>query len=251
MSETIILNSIEKKLERPQISSPILCELIAVSKEYSLDSGNVMALKDIHFRLYEKDFLSILGPSGSGKSTLLHILGLLSNPSKGRIFFKGQDVSCLSEWALARLRGQKIGFVFQAFHLLPSLNALENVALPLIYQRVSGGQRKRKALEALEKVGLARRSHHFPRQLSGGESQRVAIARALVSQPSLILADEPTGNLDTQMGKEILGMLKMLNEEGKTVVVVTHDVRIANEANRILFLKDGKVESLSSRGEAR
>ncbi len=225
----------------------VLIRVEGVAKHFPVGLGKVSALKSISLDVYDGEFLSILGPSGSGKSTLLHILGLLSRPTSGEIFFDGINVSSLSENYWAGLRSKKIGFVFQSFHLLNSLSALENVEMPLIYQHIPPRQRKLKAYEVLEKVGMTHRSHHFPYQLSGGESQRVAIARALVSSACVILADEPTGNLDTQTGKDILALLKILNKEGKTLIVVTHDLAIANHANRKVFLQDGNLLKCSDR----
>lgn len=212
-----------------------------VFKEFPLGEMRIRALKEINFDIKQGEFISILGPSGSGKSTLLHVLGLLSKPSGGEVFFEGNLVSSLSDRRLAALRNQKIGFVFQSFHLLNSISALENVELPLVYQRISLRQRRRRALEALDIVGLAHRKNHLPHQLSGGESQRVAIARALVVNPSLVLADEPTGNLDSETGLEILRILKALQAQGVTLVVVTHDPSIADDAQKRIFLQDGSI----------
>lgn len=222
-------------------NGPSLLTLKDVSKEFPVEAGKVTALRDVNLEIKHGEFVSILGPSGSGKSTLLHLIGLLSKPTQGTLTFEGQKTFSLSERKLSRFRSEKIGFVFQSFHLLGSISALENVEIPLIYQRVSPGERKRRALAALEAVGMGHRTHHFPRQLSGGESQRAAIARALVSKPSLILADEPTGNLDTQTGLEILEILKKLNLSGVTLVIVTHDQNIACQAHRKVFLNNGTI----------
>lgn len=227
-------------------SSPLV-SLERISKIFSVGLGKVNALKEVTLDIRSGEFASILGPSGSGKSTLLHIIGLLSRPSSGKVVFEGEDVSGFPEAGWAALRSRKIGFVFQSFHLLSSVCALENVELPLIYQHMAPKLRKLKALEALEKVHMTHRAHHFPRQLSGGESQRVAIARALVSSPSMILADEPTGNLDTQTGRDVLSILRTLNKEGTTLVIVTHDWAIANQADRKIFLQDGSVLKCSGK----
>lgn len=218
-----------------------LIQLESIGKKFTVGNGGVVALSHISVQVQKGEFISILGPSGSGKSTLLHILGLLSMPTQGRIYFEGLDVLSLREKKLSSLRSQKIGFVFQSFHLLNVISALENVELPLIYQRTPFSERKTRAMEALEAVGMTHRASHFPRQLSGGESQRVAIARALVSRPAVIMADEPTGNLDTQTGYEILQILKGFNARGVTLMIVTHDQQIANQAHRRIHLKDGEL----------
>jgi putative ABC transport system ATP-binding protein len=225
-----------------EVNGPTLLTLNNITKDFFMENGKVIALKDVDLELKQGEFVSVLGPSGSGKSTLLHIMGLLSKPTQGTMVFEGETVSSLNEKRLSRFRSEKIGFVFQTFHLLGSICALENVELPLIYQRVPVRARKQRALEALEMVGMEHRIDHFPRQLSGGESQRVAIARALVNRPSLILADEPTGNLDTQTGLEILKILEKLNISGVTLVIVTHDHTIAKQAHRKVFLKDGRID---------
>ena len=182
-----------------------------------------------------------MGPSGSGKSTLMHLIGCLDVPSSGKIIFEGKDVSKLSETELARIRNQKIGFVFQTFNLIPRVTVLANVELPLIYAGVSKKERLKRALEVLKKVNLSQRIEHVPNQLSGGEQQRVAIARALVTNPSIILADEPTGNLDSKTGQEIIELFRKLNREGNTFVMVTHDQEIAKRADKIIRIKDGEI----------
>lgn len=185
------------------------------------------------------EFVAIIGKSGSGKSTLMHILGCLDRPTSGEVYFKGNKVSNLSEAELAHIRNQEVGFVFQSFHLLSRATALKNVALPLTYCDLR--QAKDKALKMLEEVGLADRADHFPNQLSGGEQQRVAIARALICNPTVIFADEPTGNLDTKSGRAVMNILKKLNRSGKTLVLVTHDPALAKEADRIIKIKDGQL----------
>jgi len=217
-------------------------ELRNVSKFYQMDGIIVKALDNISLKIENGDFVSIIGPSGSGKSTLMHILGLLDKPSLGKVFLEGEEVSFRDDSKLAFLRNKKIGFVFQAFNLLSRTSALENVELPLIYARISAKERRSKAICALEEVGLEHRLSHFPNQLSGGERQRVAIARALVNNPSIILADEPTGNLDSKAGAEILRIFKELNRKKHTIVLVTHDLEIAKAALKIVRVKDGKLE---------
>ncbi len=219
----------------------ITFNLVGVSKIYSLDGVEVRALDDVSLKINQGDFASIIGPSGSGKSTLMHLLGLLDKPTRGKIYLEGKEVPFKDDAALASLRNEKIGFVFQAFNLLSKTSALANVELPLIYAGASARERHRRAKEALIEVGLGHRFEHFPNQLSGGEKQRVAIARALINDPSIILADEPTGNLDSRSGKEILEIFKDLHKRGHTIVLVTHDLDIAKLAKKIIKVKDGKV----------
>jgi putative ABC transport system ATP-binding protein len=217
-------------------------ELEQVNKIYKMDEVEVKALDGIDLKVEKKEFAAIIGPSGSGKSTLLHMIGLLDRPTSGKVLLDGVDISKLSENEVARLRGNKIGFVFQFFNLYPILTALENVELPMIITEKNKEERRKRALELLRIVGLKKREEHLPSQLSGGERQRVAIARALANDPPLILADEPTGNLDSKSGKEIVELLdKLQEEEGKTIVMVTHDQNIANYAERLIYLKDGKI----------
>lgn len=215
--------------------------MISVSKIYRLDGVEVKALNNVSLKIEKGAFVSIIGPSGSGKSTLMHLLGLLDKPTSGKIKIEGKEVFFADDNQLAMLRNRKIGFVFQSFNLLPRTSALENVELPLIYTGVSAGERKRRAQEALQKVGLGHRLTHFPNQMSGGERQRVAIARALINNPAIILADEPTGNLDSKAGAEILKIFQELNREGHTIVLVTHDMEIAKTAQKIIQVKDGRI----------
>jgi len=214
-----------------------------ISKTYDLGPTYVEALKDISFEVKRGEFISIMGPSGSGKSTLMNIIGCLDSPTKGVYLLNEKDVSKLKEEELAKIRNEEIGFIFQKFHLLPRSNALENVALPLKYASLNKKEREEKASEALNLVKLSDRSSHKPNELSGGQQQRVAIARALVNQPSIVFADEPTGNLDSKTGKEIMDIFLKLNQEGQTIVVITHEKEIANQTNRIITIKDGEVES--------
>ncbi len=211
---------------------------VDVWKEYA--SAKVKALRGINLEIKKGERIAIVGPSGSGKSTLMHIIGCLDKPTKGKVYVNGVDVSTLNENELAKIRGSTIGFVFQFFYLVPYLNALENVMLPMLLTK--GKADKKRALELLKKVEMEHRAKHLPSQLSGGERQRVAIARALANNPEIILADEPTGNLDTKRSKEIMDLLVRLNkEEGKTIVMVTHDLEMARKMKRILYIKDGKI----------
>ncbi len=219
-----------------------LIRLENVHKIYQLGEVQVHALRGVSLQIGRGEFVAVMGASGSGKSTLMNILGCLDRPTRGSYFLDGTDVSQLSKVELARIRNQKIGFVFQQFNLLPRTSALENVELPTIYAGVSPAERHSRALAALERVGLADRAHHFPSQLSGGQQQRVAIARALVNRPSILLADEPTGNLDSRTSVEIMDILQHLNEEeGLTVVLVTHEHDIAQYAKRVLEFRDGRI----------
>lgn len=204
----------------------------------------VEALKGISFEILKGDYVIIMGPSGSGKSTLLHIMGCLDRPTSGKVLIDGEDTSKMNDSKLARLRNQKIGFVFQSFNLLSKLTALENVELPMIYAGIEKRKRKKRAIELLEMVGLGDRLNHRPNQLSGGQQQRVAIARALANDPPIILADEPTGNLDTKSGEEILKIFKMLHESGKTIIVVTHDPDMIHEGKTLIKIKDGLIEGV-------
>ena len=215
-----------------------------IAKTYDLGEVQVHALRGISLEIYPGEFVAVMGASGSGKSTLMNILGCLDTPSKGHYFLEGRDVSGLTKKELARVRSQKIGFVFQQFNLLARTTALENVELPTIYAGVSIAERERRAREALERVGLSDRAHHFPSQLSGGQQQRVAIARALVNNPAILLADEPTGNLDSRTSVEIMEIFQKLNDERQlTVVIVTHEPDIARYAKRALEFRDGKLRS--------
>ena len=210
-------------------------------KTYSMGENTVHALNGVSLHIREHEFVAIIGPSGSGKSTLMNMLGCLDVPTAGEDRLDGKAVSGLSDNALADIRNNKIGFIFQGFNLLKKLTAWENVELPLIYQNVPGKERHRRAKEALEKVGLGERINHTPNELSGGQQQRVAIARALVTNPPLLLADEPTGNLDSKSGIDIMHMLHDLHEAGNTLVVITHDPGIAEEALRIIRIADGRI----------
>ncbi|MEM4389461.1 MAG: ABC transporter ATP-binding protein [Candidatus Micrarchaeia archaeon] len=224
------------------LGKPII-RLSGVTKDYYLDETVVHALRGIDLVVREHEFVSIMGKSGSGKSTLLHLIGLLDTPTSGKIFIDNIDATRMSEDERADFRGRKIGFVFQFFHLLPTLTAWENAALPLVFQGVDNATRKQRAEAALARVGLAEQLHRLPSQLSGGERQRVAIARALVTNPSILLCDEPTGNLDTKTGHDIMEILCELNaRDGKTIICVTHDMDIAEHSKRIVYLKDGVVE---------
>ncbi|HEX55197.1 MAG TPA: ABC transporter ATP-binding protein [Candidatus Altiarchaeales archaeon] len=219
-----------------------MIELVDVWKIYRINEIEVPALRGLSMRIYKGEFVAVMGPSGSGKSTLMNMIGCLDVPTRGRIFLDGKDISKLEENELAQIRGKKIGFVFQKFNLMPSLTALENVMLPMTFQDIPRFQREDTAMKLLKRVGLEKRIHHKPSELSGGEQQRVAIARALANDPEVILADEPTGNLDSRMGTEIMEMLKDLNKsDGKTIVIVTHDLNLSRYAERIVHIMDGKI----------
>jgi putative ABC transport system ATP-binding protein len=215
--------------------------LKGIEKVYRTDSIETVALSNINLDVAEGEFVSVMGPSGCGKSTLLNLMGLLDIPTQGTVTLGGRSVDSFRDRDLARLRNQEIGFVFQTFHLVPDLTVLDNVEIPLLYRRLSNGERRQMALGALDRVGLSSRVDHFPSQLSGGQQQRVAIARAIVGRPHLILADEPTGNLDSVMGDEIMEILAELNRAEKaTVVMVTHDPRQAEKTGRIVRMFDGR-----------
>lgn len=220
-----------------------------LKKTYLLGGEEVHALDDVSLSIKEHEFVAIIGQSGSGKSTFMNMLGCLDRPDSGEITLDGTDILKCKEKELSVIRNKKIGFIFQQFHLLPKLSALENVELPLIYQGMPTKKRREKAVKALKAVGLEKRMNHKPNQLSGGQQQRVAIARALVGEPSLILADEPTGNLDSRSGKEIMMLLHNLHEEGNTIVLITHDNNVAMEAPRQVQISDGKIIK-DSGGEA-
>lgn len=219
-----------------------LIKLDSIYKKYRMGDVEFNALNNVSLTVNKGEYMAILGPSGSGKSTLMNILGCLDSPTNGQYWLDGEDVSHLSSSKLAHIRNKKIGFIFQSFNLLDFSTALENVALPLVYGGVSSGERTRRATEILEKVGLKDRIHHKPQELSGGQRQRVAVARALVSNPEVILADEPTGNLDTKSGDAVVALFEGLAEKGKTVIVVTHDLTMAERTHRVIKIRDGQVE---------
>ncbi len=214
-----------------------------VSRVYRNGQVDVTALKNVNLEIKRREFVSIMGPSGSGKSTLLHILGLLDVLSDGQYLLEDTEVNMLSDKEMARIRNKHFGFVFQTFNLLPDFTAIENVAVPLMYSRVPGKERKERAKELLEQMGLGHRLNHYPNQLSGGEQQRVAIARALANDPTLILADEPTGDLNTKQGNEIMKILTDLNKKGVTIIMVTHSPEIGDYAKRMIKLSDGEIVS--------
>ena len=228
--------------------SETLIELNKIVKTYRMGNYDVPALRGINLQINPNEYIAVMGPSGSGKSTLMNILGCLDTPTSGEYVFSGEKVSDLSDDALAGMRNRKIGFVFQTFNLLPRATAIANVELPLIYNGVPLTERRLKAAEALEAVGLGDRMHHRPNELSGGQRQRVAIARALVNNPAIILADEPTGNLDSKTGEEILEVFSKLKIQGNTIIMVTHEEYIAARAERIIMLRDGHMESDKSQG---
>ena len=221
----------------------MLLELKNIYKNYIQGTMEVPVLKDINLCVEEGEYVAIMGPSGSGKSTLMNMLGCLDVPTSGEYWLHGQDVSALTDDELSDIRNREIGFIFQGFNLIPNLTAVENVELPLIYRGVSRSVRQELSREALKKVGLEHRMDHKPSEMSGGQQQRVAIARAIAQAPPVILADEPTGNLDSNSTKEIMDILKGLHNEGRTVILITHDNDIAAQAKRVIKIKDGKVES--------
>jgi putative ABC transport system ATP-binding protein len=228
-----------------------IIETIDLTKVYGMGDATVSALDGVSLQIQAGEFVAIMGPSGSGKSTLMHILGCLSRPTSGKYILDGQDISDMSKKELAVVRNQKLGFIFQAYNLLPRTNALRNVMMPLLYDRnrqLDDEAGEQKALKMLELVGLADRVHHQPQELSGGQQQRVAIARALINDPVMIIADEPTGNLDSRSGRDILNLLRTLHQQGVTIVMVTHDPLTAEYTQRIIHLADGKIDRIKHNG---
>ena len=224
----------------------VLIDLKDVFKHYHLGGSLVKAVDGINLQISEGEFVSIMGPSGSGKSTSMNLIGSLDVPTKGSVFLDGENIGHLEESDLAQLRGRKIGFIFQQFNLIPNLTAKENVMLPMVFQGFEKYEREERAEELMGKVGLQERMDHYPTQLSGGEQQRVAIARALSNDPEVILADEPTGNLDTKTGNMVMEFLNDLNNEGKTIIMITHEPELAEEhSQKIFWLKDGKIEKVT------
>ena len=218
-------------------------EVKDLEKTYYVGDMEVNALRGVSFNILQSQFSTIMGPSGSGKSTLMHIIGCLDSPTKGEYHLNGENVANMHDDQLAKIRNKEIGFVFQKFHLLPRNTALENVMLPLKYASIGKTERSKKAMEALTQVGLADRVDHRPSELSGGQQQRVAIARALVNSPAILFADEPTGNLDSKTGEEVMNLLHELNNKGQTIVLITHEKEIADQTERTIFIRDGKIES--------
>lgn len=233
-SELLILRKTEKMAKE-------IIRLKNVCREYEMGNSIVKAVCNVDLTIKKGDFVAIIGPSGSGKSTMMNLVGALDLASRGDIFLDGENIEHLGESELAQIRGKKIGFIFQTFNLIPTLTALENVALPMMFQNHDSEERKKRAKDLLLEVGLKDREKHLPGELSGGERQRVAIARALANNPEVILADEPTGNLDSQTGKELIEMFIKLNKQGRTIIMVTHDLELAKKAKHIVRLKDGRI----------
>ncbi len=227
-----------------------MIEMQDIVKSYTLGGETIHALDHVNMSIKEGEYLSIIGPSGSGKSTLMNIIGCLDIPDSGSYRLKGREITKYSQRQLAGLRSEHIGFIFQGFNLLNRLDAIENVELPLIYQNIGYRERRRRAKEALELVGLKERMGHRPNQLSGGQQQRVAIARALAARPELLLADEPTGNLDSKTGQDLMRLMGELNEQGKTIVIITHDPQVAQKAKRVLRIVDGRLYDQGGEGDA-
>ena len=241
MAKKVVKKIVKKREERP-----LIIELKNVFKHYYMGNNIVKAVDGISIKVSQGEFIAIMGPSGSGKSTAMNLVGSLDTPTKGSIFLDGEDVSYLSESDLSQIRGQKIGFIFQSFNLIPNLTAKENVSLPMIFQNVDMEDRNNKAEELLKLVDLGDRMDHYPNELSGGQMQRVAIARSLANDPEVVLADEPTGNLDTKTGSIVMEFLDKLNKEGKTIIMVTHDPDLAQAHAKVVYwLKDGKVEKIT------
>lgn len=220
-----------------------LIKVTDIGRKYVIGAEEIHALRSVNLTIYKGEFVALMGPSGSGKSTLMNILGCLDTPTKGTYILNGTNVSAMNDNELAEIRNKEIGFVFQTFNLLPRSTSLDNVALPLVYAGYSKSERTEKATQALESVGLGNRITHRPNELSGGQRQRVAVARALVNNPSIILADEPTGNLDTKTSVEIMGLLETIHNKGNTIILVTHEEDIAKHAHRIVRMRDGEIES--------
>ncbi len=219
-----------------------LIKLACIKKSYTMGSNELEILKGIDLEIYKGEFLAILGPSGSGKSTLMNIIGLIDSPSSGEYVFNGSKISFENDFKLSRMRNQTIGFIFQKFNLLSKFNALENVEMPLLIRGYTRKSAKPHAISALESVGLLDRMHHRPLELSGGQQQRVAVARALAADPKILLADEPTGNLDSKSEKDVMKLFKKLNQEGKTIILITHSKEVASICNRVVTIKDGEIE---------
>jgi len=228
---------------RPETGDDVIIHAVDLRKVYDLGAAAVNALDGVSVDIRRGEYVAVMGPSGSGKSTLMNLIGCLDVPSSGRYFLRGQEVSRLSEDELAEIRNREIGFVFQTFHLLPRQTALRNVELPLVYAGIRTAARRERALALLRMVGLEKRADHRPNELSGGERQRVAIARALVNEPALLLADEPTGNLDSRTGAEILELFDQLHARGHTIILVTHDPEVSKRAARVVRVRDGRLES--------
>ncbi len=235
--------NIQESQRKVRPRGPVVIRIEQITKEYLMGETTVRALKGVDFLVHRNEYVAIMGPSGSGKSTLMNMIGCLDTPTTGRYELNGSDVALMEDDQLAEIRNKEVGFVFQTFNLLPRSTSLQNVELPLVYAGVVSEERRRRAEEVLEAVGLGDRSYHKPNELSGGQRQRVAIARALVNNPSILLADEPTGNLDSGTGREIMAIFENLYNRGNTIIVVTHEEEVASHARRVIRLRDGFIES--------
>ncbi|HEY5892568.1 MAG TPA: ABC transporter ATP-binding protein [Chthoniobacterales bacterium] len=240
----MIAPTVNKEIERAlRPLGDLVIDIDGITRDYVMGDNVIRALRGVSLRIHRNEYLAIMGPSGSGKSTMMNMLGCLDTPTTGRYEFAGKDVASMTDDELAAIRNKEIGFVFQTFNLLPRSTSLANVELPLVYAGIGREQRRVRAEAALQAVGLGQRMHHRPNELSGGQRQRVAIARALVNDPSIILADEPTGNLDSRTGEEIMALFETLYQQGNTIILVTHEEDIAQHARRIIRLRDGLIES--------
>lgn len=237
-----IRKRLDRKAELPEVDTDELIKIVNLCKVYDTGAVKVIGLKNINLTIKKGEFVAIMGQSGSGKSTLMNLLGCLDIPTSGTYLLDGVDVSTMSENRLSDIRNRRIGFIFQGFNLISGLTAIENVELPLIYRKMERKERKKLVYQSLERVGLKKRMRHRPSEMSGGQQQRVAIARAIAASPPIIFADEPTGNLDSKSGEEVINILRELNQEGRTVILITHDNGIARQCNRVIHIHDGRID---------